>query len=169
MPIFCGSPAPCRGSRVRFIITICFATAVTFSHAAIDDLLRDIPNPVPETNSKFGYSVDGYDGNILVGAPLQDIETNTDAGIAYRFGLGGNLVYPLFNPLPNNGDEYGFSVDGFGKFALVGAPFDSVVGASSGGAVHLHRGSDGLALRSIGFAKPLNNSGFGWSVYTLKS
>jgi hypothetical protein len=142
-------------------------TVTSLSFGAIDDLITTISNPVAETNSKFGFSVDGVEGDILAGAPLADIGA-TDAGIAYRFQLNGSLIYPLENPIPNNGDQYGFSLEGFDKNIIVGAPLDEVVGASSGGAVHLHRGSDGGLLRSIASPAPLNNARFGWSVYTLK-
>lgn len=136
--------------------------------AAVDDVIATIPNPQPEANSKFGYSVDAVNGDILAGAPLFNTGGNPDAGIAYRFGLGGALLYALNNPLPTNGDQYGFSIEGFGKHILVGAPFDEVAGASTGGAVHLHHGKEGRLLRSIASARPKNNSRFGWSVYTIK-
>src|SRR4051812_5002315 len=106
---FRGSPAPCRGSRIRLSsLLFGFVLAATSATAAVNDVIGTIPNPAPETNAQFGYSVDGYDGDILVGAPLADANGHTDSGVAYRFTIPGNLVYTLNNPLPSNDDQYGF-------------------------------------------------------------
>lgn len=155
--------------RIQFLtLATFFVLFASHSNAAPGDLLRTIDNPDPQTGAHFGYSVDALNGDLLVGAPLHNTVDATGSGIAYRFTRGGDLVYAIQNPIPSNNDQFGLSIRGYKKNILIGAPFDEVIGAATGGAVHFAKGGTGKVLRSIASPAPLNNSRFGWDVFVLK-
>jgi hypothetical protein len=153
--------------RIAALATSGLVSAVAF--AAPGDLLQEYPNPNPQTGAQLGYAVDGVQGTVLAGAPFADFEGATASGIAYRFNVGGGVATTYQNPFPTNNDEFGHSIEGMNNHVLVGAPFDEVIGAATGGAVHVFRTRDGQTKRAIASPSPQNNARFGWSVHTLKN
>jgi len=100
-------------------------------------LLLTVLNPTPAAYDRFGYSVAGVGGNILVGTPYDDTGA-TDGGAAYLFdGPSGDLLLTFLNPVPASGDRYGYAVAAVGLKVLVGAPYDDT-GATDAGAAYLY-------------------------------
>lgn len=74
-------------------------------------------------NDRFGQSVDMSGDNVIVGAPFDDIGSNTDQGSAYIFTCNDTSWNFRQKLLSNNSaaDLYGFSVAISGGITLVGA------------------------------------------------
>lgn len=90
----------------------------------------------------FGYSV-AIDGNYaIVGAPLHGGFGTQNAGAAYIFQLsGGSWIFmaKLTPPWGGDfGDQYGYSVDIAGNYAVVGAIRTDVYGKSDAGAAYVY-------------------------------
>lgn len=75
-----------------------------------------------QVNGLFGHSVSVYDNTAVIGAPGE----NGDEGAVYVFTKTGGSWSPIYTriapPLPNPGDQFGYSVDIYGNYLLVGAP-----------------------------------------------
>ena len=133
-----------------------------------------IPNPAV-TPGDFGQSVDVTDNDhILVGAPKDDSE-GTDTGRVYLFdGTTGNLLLTIKNPDPSGGagsdDDFGFDVQSFGDYIIIGAPKHDVGIISGAGSVYLFdarlRGITDIPLLIINNQDPHADDNFGQSVDT---
>ncbi len=83
-------------------------------------------NPFPASYDKLGWSVDIDGDYAIVGAP----EGSPNSGSAYIFESDGTsyAFVTELDPSPGHplatGDNYGWSVDLDGNFAIVGAPYD---------------------------------------------
>ncbi len=91
----------------------------------------------------FGYDV-AIDGNYaIVGAPLQGGFGTQNAGAAYIFVLtGGVWSYQAKLTPPwggDFGDQFGYSVDISGDFAVVGAIQTDIYGISNAGAAYIYQ------------------------------
>ena len=126
------------------------------------DLVRVIENPNAYSTEKydhFGYSVDLYGDNLVVGSPYETDPTQTNeimgTGIVYVFDItDGTLKYTLENP--NTGgvdtlDHFGISVAIGSTYIAVGARDDHDVTStySESGAVHIFSVATGLLIRTI--------------------
>ena len=101
--------------------------------------------------SQFGASLSCRNGNLVVGAPDSPI-SQASAGVAALYPtIADNLSDPsptvLTTPSPNDGDEFGASVDLEGDSILVGSPSDDQ-GASDSGAVYRY-GLDGSLRQTL--------------------
>ena len=92
-------------------------------------------------NDQFGYSVDiASDGeSVIIGAHLDDGETNSNSGSAYLYrwnGTGWSEIVKLHNAAGANGDRFGYCarISGDGSTLAVSAPGDS----SNRGAVFVY-------------------------------
>ncbi|MDJ0771201.1 MAG: C25 family cysteine peptidase, partial [Ilumatobacter sp.] len=93
---------------------------------------------------RFGTAVAATPGDIWVGAPLNNT-TAPDAGIVYRYGLGGDLLGSFQEAAVAANHRFGSSIDAdFGR-AVVGAAawFDVTVVDVVAGSVTLSGGSTG--------------------------
>lgn len=108
-------------------------------------------HPNPQAGANFGAAIaevgdvngDGIP-DLLVGAPLQDVDGRTDQGQAFVIsGDDGTLLFTLDNPTPQAGAQFGSAlartgdIDGDGKLDfLVGAPGQDAgpceIGSTSG-------------------------------------
>ena len=134
-------------------------------------LLLSIPNPNPEADDLFGASVADLGGNVLVGAPGNDLGpfgSINDAGSAYLFnGSTGDLLLNIPNPDPEADDEFGTSVAALGGNVVVGAPNDDAgtfVSIDGAGAVHVFNGVTGAKIMTILNPEPETGDLFGSSV-----
>ena len=100
--------------------------------------LLTIPNPEPEVGDRFGQSVAGSGGDVLVGAPLKDVGGILNAGAAYLFdGTTGDLLQTYSNPFPSTGDQFGAAVTALGVTdVVIGAPYADWGAPMSGAAYH---------------------------------
>ncbi|MBM4034087.1 MAG: PEP-CTERM sorting domain-containing protein [Planctomycetes bacterium] len=126
-------------------------------------LLRTLLNPTPAIWDRFGISVAGVGGNVLIGAYGDDTGAE-NAGAAYLFDVvTGALLRTFPNPAPAGGDWFGWSVAGVGGNALIGAPGDGM-GASGAGAAYLLDVATGSLLATFLNPTPANSDYFGMSV-----
>jgi hypothetical protein len=123
----------------------------------------------------FGYSVAISGDTALVGAPYEDVGSNSSQGLAYVFTRSGttwSLQQILTTPYAATGDFFGFSVALEGDTALVGAPYDDVGAYEDRGAAYvftrsgatwtLHNGlyaSDGVPDDELGYSVALSSDG----------
>jgi len=116
---------------------------------------------------RFGFSVSGVPdtngdgrGDVIVGAPGEDIGSATDAGRAYLYdGSTGALLQTFVSPFPEEKGEFGNAVagipdlngDGFGD-VLIGAhreDWRASYPPSDNGRVYVFDGSNGTLLRDF--------------------
>jgi hypothetical protein len=125
--------------------------------------LREASRPVGDS---FGWSVSGSNGNILVGAPQEIINSLVNAGAAYLYDTQGNLVSFFQEPSPAAGDEFGYSIAGVGNNVLVGAPYRAVGGFANAGVAYLFD-LNGNLLTTYLNPIPSGSGTFGLSVATV--
>ncbi|MBN2474997.1 MAG: tandem-95 repeat protein [Pirellulales bacterium] len=115
------------------------AGAAYLFDAATGALLQTFLSPAPLANDRFGISVAGVEGNVLVGSYLDDTGA-VNAGAAYLFDAAtGELLQTYENPTPAGGDQFGQAVAALGGNVLIGAYKDDTAAGNSG-AVYLFGG-----------------------------
>lgn len=110
-------------------------------------LLRTIAPPNAQRDGCFGCAVEGIDadgdgaGDVLVGAPSEDVSGVRAAGRAYTISGQGGQASPL-QTLESNFEvaTFGYSVaNGSGLGLAVGAPLEDARGVNGAGRVHLYK------------------------------
>lgn len=119
---------------------------VVYVHDATSgSILLTIANPTNDVADRFGTAVAWVGDDILVGAPLSDVD-GTDQGVAYVFdGTDGSLLHTLTRPDDVAG-WFGYSVAGLGDDAVVGSI--GPLGPNGEGA-YLFDGTTGALLQSF--------------------
>src|SRR2546428_6948453 len=103
-------------------------------HAYVLDTATGFIIPVttdnPQTGGgEFGRSVAVSGTTVVVGAPLEKVDTALMAGHAYVFdATTGTLTHTLKSPAPQAGGHFGWSVSVSRTTAVVGAPDDTTGG-----------------------------------------
>ncbi|HWB05567.1 MAG TPA: hypothetical protein VG796_21290 [Verrucomicrobiales bacterium] len=100
-------------------------------NASTGALLHIIPNPVPEKEAYFGYSVAISGTRVVVGAHQAAVNTPNGkvlySGTVYIYDLASpspaTPVYTLKNPNPQAEDHFGWSVAISGTRVIVGSPY----------------------------------------------
>ncbi len=137
-------------------------------------LLFTLNTPNPQANAYFGLSVavgdvdgDGK-GEIVVGAPNEDVGGNANQGRAYVFSCAGlSPALTLDTPNPQADAWFGWSValgdvDGDGKADIaVGAPDEDVGVNADQGRVYVFSGADGSLLFTLDTRNPQAEGRFG--------
>jgi hypothetical protein len=114
------------------------AGAVYLFDAASGAPLATLLDPAPQTDARFGSALAALGGQVLVGAPLADLDA-VDAGVAYLFdATTGALVETFRNPTPAPGDQFGGALAGAWPVVAIGAWLDDAAAANAG-AFHLFR------------------------------
>ena len=142
-------------------------------------LIRTINHPDPQAEAFFGASAvliadisgDGV-GDIVVGAPRQDVGANPDQGRVYVFnGVTGGLLLTLNDPAPQFAANFGYAVAGMGDLngdtipdLLVGAPGQTADGNSGQGQAFIFSGANGSLLFTLNDPLPQRDANFGRSV-----
>lgn len=84
-------------------------TAYLFN--TVGDLKRVIPNPLIQEDSRFGIDLDMGNRNLVIGASGDD-RTEDRSGVTYVYRrFGGRPIQTLFNPVPQNGAQFGSALD----------------------------------------------------------
>ena len=135
------------------------------AHAQTWPLLRTFLSPTSASTDQFGSSVAAVGSHVLVGAYVDDTGAG-NAGAAYLFDTAGALLQTFPNPIPESGDQFGWSVAAVGGNALVGAPNDDT-SATDAGAAYLFDGNTGTLLRTFLNPTPESGDQFGFSVAAL--
>src|ERR1044071_1415387 len=93
--------------------------------------------PVPQAESRFGFSVDADGDNMLIGAPWHDQSSNDNSGIVYLYHFNGNSWVSEGNVPGTAGTGMGYSVSISGNLAAFGAPLAPTYSNTGQGAVFL--------------------------------
>jgi hypothetical protein len=130
-------------------------------------LVRILASPNEQVAGYFGWSVSGVGdvdgdghGDVVVGAPWEDLdaEEDTNAGAAYVLnGLSGTLLGTLTSPSVQDSGYFGWSVSGIGDVdddgvgdVIVGAHKESpVAGSDQAGRVYLFSGASSALLQTL--------------------
>jgi len=113
------------------------AGAAYLFDASTGALLRAFVDPDPITDERFGSSVAGVAGNVLVGAPLADGD-EVNAGIVHLFDPAtGQPLATFVNPTPTANDQFGITLAAIGADIVVGGWLDDTAAVDSG-AVYLY-------------------------------
>jgi hypothetical protein len=138
-------------------------------------------SPNNQTGGRFGTSVsavpdvnaDGR-GDLVVGAPNEDVNGTSDGGRVYLYSSYGNVRLTIVSPTPGQtGGSFGFSVAGVADVhgdakgdIIAGAPFESAAHTGSGRA-YVFSGATGV--RRLTLLSPNSEIGghFGWAVAGL--
>lgn len=127
------------------------------------NLRQSFWSPEPNADDRFGLGVALAGGKAIVSAYKDDTLAN-DAGAVYLFDPdSGDLLRTLRDPTPHSGDRFGYSIDAFGKYAVVGCYRESSVIGNSG-AVYVYDTDDGSLVRSIFNPLPANGDLFAHSM-----
>jgi hypothetical protein len=167
-----GNAVAAVGTNQVLIGTPYDSTGATNSGAAYlfdlaGNVLTTFTNPAPSWNDNFGYALTAVGSDRLLISAFRDDTGKTDAGAAYLFDLGGNLITTFTNPTPAMGDWFGYSVAALGtNRVLIGALYDHP-GAISAGAAYLFDLAGNLLST---FTNPSGvEDFFGYSVATVGS
>lgn len=129
------------------------------------DLVATIENPSPTRGSNFGISVASLGENFLVGSPGRDVDQTARAGTVSIVNANtGSIIKTLENPEPNEGDQFGYSLQSDGSLILVGAPSKTIEGENGAGEVYLIDSKTGSVIREIPNPEPDENAHFGMSL-----
>ena len=158
-----GSSLNGQGNGVAYVFD---ANAESTTFGAVLATLT-IPDAGGMTNAQFGAAVGATDTNILVGAPAAD----GGKGAVYEFEgdtTQSNFGKPLLNipnPTSQLGSDFGAAVAGDGNNLIVGAPAESLAGATGG--VFVFDGTTGNLITSIANPDTLVTTGFGSAVASV--
>ena len=105
-------------------------------------LLRTFNNPAPAYDDRFGLTVAGMGGNVLIGAP-GDKSGTTRGGMVYLYnGQTGAQLRTFADPTPSTGEWFGYAIASSGNTVFVGSPFGGY------GAVHAFAADTGEYLQT---------------------
>ena len=135
--------------------------AYLFDLATGDQLHKLTPDD-PAVDHEFGRAV-AVNGQIAIISAPGDAGAGEDTGAAYLFDLTtGEQLHKLTADDSAEEDAFGSSVSISDTIAIIGAPFNGVVGQR--GAVYLFDLETGDQLQKIVPTDPGNDHLFGWSV-----
>lgn len=120
----------------------------------------------------FGFSVDIYGDNCIVGAVFEDDIDGTGSGKAYIFNTNtGVLSYTLDNPNTYStslGDNFGWSVAISGDNCIVGAYLEDDADGTSSGKAYIFNVTNGNLIYTLDNPNPAGSSSvedhFGYAV-----
>jgi FG-GAP repeat protein len=134
-------------------------------NATTGALLLTLTSPNVQTSGFFGFSV-AVSGNLaVVGAIFETVAGQSFAGRAYVFDTTtGSLVRTLTSLNVQSGGRFGFSVAINGNVIVVGAPQETVGGASDAGHAYVFDATSGALLQTLTSPSPQYFGLFGDSV-----
>ena len=137
-------------------------------------LLHTLDNPNPYSTSEsdaFGTAIAASGNYVIIGANQEDDAGGISSGKAYIFNITtGSLIHTLDNPnahSTSSADQFGYAVDMFGKYAIVGAWQESDPGGSASGKAYIFDVINGTLLHTLDNPNAYSTSAtdrFGWSV-----
>src|SRR5439155_2392791 len=138
--------------------------------ASFGQVLHVFREPAESAGNFFGFAVAAVGTDVLIGAPLADVDGAEDGGAAYLFD--GDPTSPSFaqlrrrftSPNPARGEQFGFAVAAAASGVLIGAPFTDVENQEDAGVAYLLDPASGATLRRLSKADPGAGDGFGAAV-----
>jgi len=137
---------------------------------ATGNLLHSIINPndySTPNNDYFGRSVAVGSSHFAVGAPLEDVNGQTNPGIVYVYdNTTGNLIYTITNPAPNLEDNFGEELYIDANYLVVGNRREDnpIVNAGSVYIYDLNTGNLIITIDNPNSYSTFSNDSFGISV-----
>ncbi len=127
------------------------------------DLVATFQDPTPQANGNFGFAVDIAGSTVVIATAGEDDESQDpvlfDSGEVHVFNTSGGLIATLENPLPGNGDAFGFAVDLAGDLLAVGAPGNEFASVDGSGSVYLYNLNPPFPLTTPQLVETINNPG----------
>lgn len=112
-------------------------------------ILLTLRSPAPSQSGQFGFSVAVRGGDIVVGAPFENV-AGIDGGAVYLFnGMNGVLIRKFTPEAARGGEFFGAALATVGEDVLVGSPVDSFF-AQGAGAVYQFDVATGARARMLG-------------------
>ncbi|MBK7093855.1 MAG: FG-GAP repeat protein [Saprospiraceae bacterium] len=120
-------------------------------------------------NDKFGWSVSISGDYAVIGAPKDDIGSNTAQGSAYIFNRSGTVWTQQAKLTASDGaanDKFGWSVSISGDYAVIGASYDDIGGNTDQGSAYVFNrtGTTWTQQASLTASDGAANDYFGYSV-----
>ena len=131
-------------------------------------LIHTLDNPDVLAGDQFGTSVSISGDYAIVGTPLDDNGGVFNSGKAYIFNVTtGVLLHTLINPNDYDTPDYDFfgnSVAINGKYAIVGAYLEDVLGGGASGKAYIFNVTTGALIHTVNNPNPSAGDNFGISV-----
>jgi len=106
-------------------------------------LVETLDPTAPSIDGQFGKASASDGVSVLVGAPLENIGSATNAGTAYVFARDTNGLWTapqrLVAPVAESGSEFGGAVAISGDIAVIGARISAVGSSAAAGKVYVYR------------------------------
>jgi hypothetical protein len=100
-------------------------TGVLVAHLLQDD---------PDDDQNMGFAV-AISGDRAIAGAYRDDQSGTNTGAVYMFNaVSGNQIRKYVADDPTPGSWFGYAVDLYGRYAVVGAPLDNEAGSNAGAA-----------------------------------
>jgi hypothetical protein len=121
-------------------------------------------HPSPSEGDLFGNSVSMSGDYAIVGSYSDDDAAGADQGSACIFkrnavsGVWELQNSPLFNPSPQPGDYFGYSVSISGDYAIIGAPLDTEAAGDYQGTASVFKRNSTTGIWEVQGVKLLNGS-----------
>lgn len=116
---------------------VAHAGAVYLFDLATGAQVRRLTSPNAQPSGRFGASVAFRGGDVVVGAPFEDVDDLVDVGVVYVFDPAGTPIATIDNPTPNADDQFGIAVATDGGATLVVGAWHDDQAAQDAGAVHV--------------------------------
>lgn len=116
---------------------VAHAGAVYLFDLATGALVRRLTSPNAQPSGRFGAAVAFRGGDVIVGAPFEDVDDLPDVGVVYVFDPVGTVIATIANPTPNADDQFGVSLATDGGATLVVGAWHDDQAAQDAGAVHV--------------------------------
>ena len=133
--------------------------------------LTSISNPISESNTKFGASIDLDGGTLVAGAPLEEDGKGSVWILSFDDNQNEFVVTARLQPNSEvQAPHFGTAVDISGNTIVVGSPHDGN-GEENGGATYLFRNNGSGWISKDKFAGSSTTAGdaFGSSVYLVNN
>ncbi len=123
-----------------------------------------LTSPSLETGEGFGSSVAVSGNFVVVGAPHERADGDSQAGHAWIFNTKTGKVLKLTSPNAITGGQFGYSVAISGTTVLVGAPDETAGGNTGAGNAYTFSATSGALISSFSSPSIQSDEEFGYAV-----
>jgi hypothetical protein len=149
------------GTRIALALSV-----MLFLPAAYADSTITLTSPNAQHVGLFGFSVaiNQNDPIVVVGAPFETANAQSEAGNAYALDTTTGLIATLTSPNAQITGRFGYSVSISGTTVVVGAPFETANALPAAGHAYVFDATDGSLITTLTSPNPEVNGFFGVSV-----